>query len=86
MWYLLILTMAQLQKRGNITQAIQAEMAFYGSPLKYSRTQNCRADIKFHLRAEVQKALWYVVLPGYISGTHEITIGSAPPKQLTVIE
>ena len=34
--------------------------------------------------AEIQKALWYVVLPGYISGTHEITIGSAPPQKITI--
>ena len=36
--------------------------------------------------AEIQKALWYVVLPGYISGTHEITIGTAPSKTITVTE
>lgn len=34
--------------------------------------------------AEIQKALWYVVLPGYISGTHEITIGSALPQMITI--
>ena len=36
--------------------------------------------------AEIQKALWYVVLPGFISGTHEITIGSAPPQKITIVE
>ncbi|MCK4821318.1 hypothetical protein KA005_36465, partial [bacterium] len=35
--------------------------------------------------AEIQKALWYVVLPGYISGTHKITIGSAPPQKITIV-
>ena len=36
--------------------------------------------------AEIQKALWYVVLPGFISGTHEITIGSAPLQKITIVE
>ncbi|MCK4466458.1 MAG: hypothetical protein KAU83_12175, partial [Bacteroidales bacterium] len=36
--------------------------------------------------AEIQKALWYVVLPGFISGTHEVTIGSAPPQKITIVE
>ena len=36
--------------------------------------------------AEIQKALWYVVLPGYISGIHENTIGTAPSKTITVTD